>query len=162
MASIVKIKRSSVQGKAPQVADLQSGELALNTRDGKLFSSDGSTVFEVGANTLNATIGTLTIGNTNPYTLPNEDGSGGQVLTTDGAGNLTFQSPSTTGSDDDALGYTNSTITNYTLFVESQVNLGDLSDGNVTDAFGVLIDGEILDCMEPIRETKITDFESLT
>jgi len=50
MASIVKIKRSSVQGKAPTVSDIQSGELALNTRDGKLFSSDGSGVFEVGAN----------------------------------------------------------------------------------------------------------------
>ena len=161
MASIVKIKRSSVQGKAPQVADLQSGELALNTRDGKLFSSDGSSIFEIGANTSSATINILTIGNTYPYTLPRVDGDAGQVLTTDGAGNITFQSPSTLGSDD-ALGYTNSTITNYTLFAESQVNLGDLSDGDVTDAFGVLIDGEILDCMEPIRETKITDFESLT
>ena len=160
MASIVKIKRSSVQGKAPQVADLQSGELALNTRDGKLFSSDGSSIFEVGANTSSATIGILTVGNTNSYTLPFNDGSAGQVLTTDGAGNITFANPS--GGSDDALGYTNSTITNYALFAESQVFLGDLSDGDVTDAFGVLIDGEILDCMEPIRETKITDFESLT
>jgi len=50
MASIVKIKRSSVQGKAPTISDIQSGELALNTRDGKLFSSDGSSVFEVGSN----------------------------------------------------------------------------------------------------------------
>jgi hypothetical protein len=50
MASIVKIKRSSVQGKAPTTSNIQEGELALNTRDGKLFSSDGSSVFEVGAN----------------------------------------------------------------------------------------------------------------
>ena len=90
MASIVKIKRSSVQGKAPQVADLQSGELALNTRDGKLFSSDGSSVFEVGANTSSATIGSLTLGNTNPFTLPPTDGTSGQILQTDGLGIVTW------------------------------------------------------------------------
>lgn len=37
MANILKIKRSSVQGKIPAVADLQLGELAINTYDGKLF-----------------------------------------------------------------------------------------------------------------------------
>jgi hypothetical protein len=91
MASIVKIKRSSVQGKAPTVPDLQAGELALNTRDGKLFSSDGSTVFEVGANTTSINVGTLTVGNTTPFTFPTTDGTDGQILKTDGSGNLTWQ-----------------------------------------------------------------------
>lgn len=90
MASIVKIKRSSVQGKAPTTGDLQAGELALNTRDGKLFSSDGSSVFEVGANTTSINVGTLTIGNSSPYTLPTSDGTNGQTLQTDGNGTLTF------------------------------------------------------------------------
>lgn len=37
MANIFKIKRSSVAGKKPAIGDLQLGELALNTYDGKIF-----------------------------------------------------------------------------------------------------------------------------
>ena len=37
MSSLIKIKRSAVSGKKPQLADLQVGELALNTYDGSLF-----------------------------------------------------------------------------------------------------------------------------
>ena len=63
MASVVKIKRSSVQGKAPTTGDITAGELALNTRDGKLYSSDGSVVFEIGANTTNLNVTSdLTVG----------------------------------------------------------------------------------------------------
>jgi len=91
MASIVKIKRSSVQGKAPTISDIQAGEIALNTRDGKLFSSDGTKVFEVGANVHSLQVGTgsISIGN-NAYTLPTSDGTAGQVLKTDGNGNVVF------------------------------------------------------------------------
>jgi len=38
MAIPIRIKRSAVPGKRPEVADLQLGELALNTRDGYLFA----------------------------------------------------------------------------------------------------------------------------
>jgi hypothetical protein len=86
MASVVKIRRSSVAGKAPTVEQLELGELALNTRDGKLYSSTGHRVFEIGANTAAAQIGTLTVGNTSPFTLPTSDGVNGQVLKTDGNG----------------------------------------------------------------------------
>lgn len=37
MAFKVKLKRSAVPGKAPAVADLEPGELALNTHDGRLY-----------------------------------------------------------------------------------------------------------------------------
>lgn len=37
MANTVKVKRSAVAGKVPVVTDLQLGELAINTNDGKLF-----------------------------------------------------------------------------------------------------------------------------
>jgi hypothetical protein len=36
-ANIVKFKRSAVAGKAPATTDLQLGELALNTYDGKIY-----------------------------------------------------------------------------------------------------------------------------
>lgn len=52
MATTVKLKRSSVSGKAPTVNDLSLGELALNTFDGKLYTKkDNGTesVVEIGA-----------------------------------------------------------------------------------------------------------------
>jgi hypothetical protein len=38
MANKWKVKRSSEPGKAPSLADLELGELALNTHDGRLFT----------------------------------------------------------------------------------------------------------------------------
>ena len=38
MATPIRIKRSAVSGKRPQLTDLQLGELALNTNDGSLFT----------------------------------------------------------------------------------------------------------------------------
>jgi hypothetical protein len=37
MPNMIKVKRSAVAGKVPAVGDLQLGELAINTYDGKLF-----------------------------------------------------------------------------------------------------------------------------
>ena len=93
MASIVKIKRSSVQGKAPTTSDLETGEIALNLRDKKLFSSDGSAVFEVGSNVHSISVGTggLSIGN-GAVTFPTTDGTAGYVLKTDGAGTISWGS----------------------------------------------------------------------
>ena len=162
MASIVKIKRSSVLGKRPTTSDLQTGELALNTRDGKLFSSDGSNIFEIGSNTSFVATGTLTLGNTNPYTFPTSDGNANQVLTTDGAGNLSFANAQQTSSQIlDSLGYTNSTITPDNLFQNDTTDYGDLTTA-VQDAFGVYLNGEVMDFMEPIAELKEKDFGVLT
>ena len=46
MASIVKLKRSAVPGKAPGLADLELGELAINTHDGRVYlkKDDGTPV----------------------------------------------------------------------------------------------------------------------
>jgi hypothetical protein len=52
MANKLKIKRSAVSGKVPLSADLELGELALNTFDGKLYTKkDNGTVsvIEIGA-----------------------------------------------------------------------------------------------------------------
>jgi len=38
MANTIKIKRSAVEGKVPTTGDLNLGELALNTFDGKLYT----------------------------------------------------------------------------------------------------------------------------
>jgi len=64
MAAVVKIKRSSVQDRVPTTSQIEAGELALNTRDGVLYSTDGSSVFQIGANTQNQNItNNLTVGN---------------------------------------------------------------------------------------------------
>ena len=51
MANSIKIKRSAVPSKVPLTADIELGELAINTYDGKLYlkKDDGATsVVEVG------------------------------------------------------------------------------------------------------------------
>lgn len=160
MASVVKIKRSSVQGKAPTTSDLEQGEIALNTRDKKLFSSDGSSVFEVGSNVHSISVGTggLSVGN-GAITFPTSDGSADQVLVTDGSGQLSFASQS--GGSGDTLGYTNSTITINTLLDDGSEDLGGFSAFS-TDAFGVYLNGEVMDMMEPIREIVSIDMGALT
>jgi hypothetical protein len=84
MASTIRIKRSSVSGKQPNTTNLSTGELALNLSDGRLFSSDGSSIFEVGANVASLTIN-------GAVTLPTSAGSNNQIMTTDGSGNVTFR-----------------------------------------------------------------------
>ena len=55
MANTIKLKSSSVAGKAPTTADLQLRELAINTTDGKLFLkksvSGTESIVEIGAST---------------------------------------------------------------------------------------------------------------
>jgi hypothetical protein len=51
-ANIIRIKRSDVASKAPLTTDLQFGELALNTYDGKLFFLNS----QDSGNTLNLTM----------------------------------------------------------------------------------------------------------
>jgi hypothetical protein len=51
MANTIRLKRSSFAGKAPAIGDLQLGEIAINTTDGKLFlkkSDGGEFIVEVG------------------------------------------------------------------------------------------------------------------
>lgn len=91
MGSVVKIKRSTVQGKAPTTSDLATGEIALNLRDNKIFSSDGFNIIEIGSNTSSLSVGTLTVGNTNPYRFPTTGGDSGQFIVTDGSGTLSFE-----------------------------------------------------------------------
>jgi hypothetical protein len=50
MASIIRVKRSTTPGSIP--GSLQAGELAINLTDRKLFSSNGSAVFEIGESAL--------------------------------------------------------------------------------------------------------------
>lgn len=85
MASIIRMKRSSVATKVPTTAQLDLGELAINTRDGKLFlkRADGTEqIVEVGARwgafTAHASSTTLTFRH-----------NGTNIMVLDASGNLT-------------------------------------------------------------------------
>jgi hypothetical protein len=59
--NLIQIKRTSVSGRAANTTTLPNpGELALNMTDGIMYSTNGSVVFEIGANTTNSKVtGTL-------------------------------------------------------------------------------------------------------
>ena len=90
MASTIKLKRSSVAGKSPNTSILSTGELALNLADKRLYSSNGTAILEIGTNP-----STLSINGA--YSFPVSDGTNGQALVTDGAGNITFGTVATEG-----------------------------------------------------------------
>ena len=83
MATPIRIKRSAVPGKRPQVTDLQVGELALNTNDGFLFTKInaegvgiGTTISNLtpwsenfGSGSITYTSGNIGIGTTSPTSL---------------------------------------------------------------------------------------------
>ena len=72
MATTFQLKRSSVAGKVPNTSTLSIGELGLNLTDQILYSSNGTGVFEIGANVTNQTIKTsLLVGNSSVNTTVN-------------------------------------------------------------------------------------------
>jgi hypothetical protein len=48
--TVFQARRSTISGTRPTTSSIQTGELAINLPDGILFSTNGSTVFEIGAN----------------------------------------------------------------------------------------------------------------
>lgn len=142
----VLLKKSSVASRIPTTGDLEYGEVAINYADGRLYYKDSSnnikyflessqlstasTLDDVTTNG-NTTTNTITVGGLSIdslYTLPTSDGTNGQVITTDGSGNLSFTSVAAGGNSASDLTITSDTFTgdnstvNYTL---SQVATGD-------------------------------------
>jgi hypothetical protein len=74
----IQLKRSSVAGKQPNTSTLSIGELAINITDKKLYSSDGSNIFEPAANITNINI-------TGGLKANGSYGSANQILTTNGS-----------------------------------------------------------------------------
>jgi hypothetical protein len=74
----IQLKRSSVAGKQPNTTQLSIGELAINLTDKKIYSSDGTYVFEPAGNVTNLNV-TAGIKANGSY------GVTGQVLATNGS-----------------------------------------------------------------------------
>lgn len=90
--NVVKFKRSSVAGKIPQTTDLNLGELALNTYDGRIYlkKSVASVETVVAIEQLPD--------NLRGYTFPSTQGTTGQVLVTNGDGTLSWITSAVTSS----------------------------------------------------------------
>ena len=112
MASVIKIKRTSVSGNLPTTDNLATGELALNIPDKRLYTSNSTSVLEIGSNP-----STLSVNSA--YSFPVSDGTNGQILKTDGSGNLSF-----------------GTVTNSSHTVT--VNSGNTSSAGVVQTLGSL------------------------
>jgi len=108
MANTIKLKRSAVAAKVPTTSDLDLGELALNTYDGKLYTKkdDGTaSIVELGG-------GSVTIGTSAADIL---SASSGEITADDaGADKLVFWDDSAGKLTHLTLG-TNLSITDTTL-----------------------------------------------
>jgi len=70
--TVFKLRRSSVAGKVPNTSTIAIGELGLNLTDRILYSSDGTNVFEIGANNRNVQVtNNIFIGNSSVNTFIN-------------------------------------------------------------------------------------------
>jgi hypothetical protein len=99
MASNVKLKRSATAGKVPLTTDLNLGELAVNTFDGKLYlkKNDGTDqIVEVGAGSGGGSGATAWFKKTSNYTAV----TGDRIIADTTAGTFTITLPAipTTGS----------------------------------------------------------------
>ena len=75
MPTKFKVKRSTVSGVTPTTGDIDTGELAINIPDRKLFTSNGSAILELGSNLTNLSVSAnLTVG------------ASGDLVLTSGAG----------------------------------------------------------------------------
>jgi cytoskeletal protein CcmA (bactofilin family) len=99
MASTIKLKRSLTPGAVP--GSLAAGELAINIPDKKLFSSNGSSVFNVSGDQYNLTSSTHDLGASVTLTVDNEAlsndaitfiGGTGTSITRNANGTITFAS----------------------------------------------------------------------
>jgi hypothetical protein len=82
MATKFKLKRSTIGGIVPTTVDIDTAELAVNLADKKLYTSNGTVVFEIGSNLTNLSVsGNLTI---NTIIANGSIGTAGQVLHSNG------------------------------------------------------------------------------
>jgi hypothetical protein len=156
VASTIKIKRSSVAGKVPTTSDISAGELALNTKDQKIYSSNGTAVFQLG---VTPSFGRIVVGsNTILATIANQSfsliaGSGVTLAANPVNRTITISSDGGGGGGTGVGGYINSTLT---LFPGTNGNedlgFGESfpgSEGLTFDPFGVPLNPNF-DCMDPV------------
>lgn len=84
-------KRSSVAGKVPNTSSLSVGEIAINLTDKKMYSSDGSVIFEPAANVTNLNV--TANASINAIVANGSYGTAGQILSANSTGGIYWTSP---------------------------------------------------------------------
>ena len=129
-------------------------DVSINARnDLRFYDSDSSNYVSLRAG--------ATVSSNVSWSLPTADGTSGQFLKTDGAGNLSFGAAGSGGS----TGFSNSTITTAPGASDDyDLAEGTSQDGDETpfeaggqDAFGVSL-GTVYDSMEPTGSTTTIDY----
>lgn len=129
MANIIKVKRSATQAKVPTTADLQLGEIAVNTYDGKMYikKDDGTaSIVQVGG----ASAGTVT-------SITAGTGLSGGTITTSG----TIAIDSTVATLTGTQTLTNKTTTNLVFdgsFTEEVFTITDAAGVEINPANGTI------------------------
>jgi len=132
--TVIKLRRSSVGGKVPNTSTLSIGELGLNLTDKILYSSDGSTIFEIGANnssyTTNGNIRLAT--NDKKISFTPKAGGANVYFTQQGDDNFVFYSTDTSNSPRAVWSiFANSVTSNLNISVpvnfNSNVGLGTVA-----------------------------------
>lgn len=135
--NLIQIKRTSVSGRAANTTTLTNpGELALNMTDGIMYSTNGSVVFEVGANLTSIAVGNSTnrfvanttrvaIGTSQGLLANGSIGTAGQLLTSNGT--TVYWSTPTPGINAQQTTYTYTLSANTTLIQGADDSAATLS-----------------------------------
>jgi hypothetical protein len=104
MANTVKLKRSAVASAVPTTAQLELGELAINTNDGKLFlkrNNGTESIVEVGATT--GSVNDTLVADGSSITINLDTTDLAYQINTQAAGTLTINAPTGTLKNGDKL-----------------------------------------------------------
>ena len=146
MATRIRHKRSAVAGNVPSVGQLQSGELAINTADGKVYLlRDDNTIqditkriFEGDSQLKVDDLGaadqaqiTATINNTDRFTITDTDINFKDAVNIENAETLTFKELSASGADGISIKAPNTLDAGYNLTLpSSQGTIGQILSTN--------------------------------
>lgn len=129
-----QLKRSSVAGKQPNTSTLSIGELAINITDKKLYSSDGSVVFEPAGNVTNLNVTSNAYIN---YLIANGYlGTSGKVLTSNSSGGIYWATSSGGGG-----GGTTATPVRQQYTANGTANTFTVTDGYSANNLDVYLNG---------------------
>jgi hypothetical protein len=134
----IQIKRTSITGRTPNTTSsgngsfIDTGELALNLTDGKMFSSNGSVFFEVGANLSNLNV--TSNASISKIVANGSFGSNGQSLISDGS-IMYWATPTSTAQIFPFGDYGNLTNTNVDAF---GVDLSTVFDCHAPGVFTII------------------------
>ena len=151
MATVIKLKRSTVASRVPTTSDLADGEVAINIADEKIYVNNGGTIVQISDNTGGAEIAAHLIPATNDtydlgssskrwrtaYLAASTIDLGGATISSDGSGAITIAAAGAALPGGSTVGGAGIPVADATTKVLERNNVpfyktGDLSTANAT------------------------------